>query len=342
MRFPLILFVGMAACGAVSGQPVGFSGPVEGFTFDPPTASLRAVIGFPGAASFGPAVVSGLEFASAAPQRNYALAFQSGNFVLATGLDSGTVSTMAVASVTHLPEAVAWSTDGSFAVLYSRAGNWLQTLSGLPGAAVAGAYLDLSPLGGSLAAVGVDATGKQIAVAMSGAQSGLYVMTASQAFAPVLPLANPVAVSFSSDGTQLFGIDAATRQLAVLSLSSLAVQMTSLGGLADPFAVQQGAGQKLYIASRSDRLLRQLNLAGAEAAADLELSFTPTGIEQFGANSFVVASRLQPGDPLWLVTNGTQPAAYFVPAIPQVIGRGRLETRDSSAPPSPIREGRSR
>ncbi len=336
------MLVGMATWGAATGQQVGYSGPVEGFTFDPPTASLRAVIGFPGAASFGPPVMSGLEFASAAPQQNYALASQSGHFLLVTGLGSGIISTLAVPAITQLPEAVAWSVDGSFAVLYSRAGNWLQTVSGLPAAPVAGAYQSLASLDGPLSAVAVDAAGKQIAVAMSGGHSGLYLMTASQGFAPMLPLANPVAVSFSTDGTQLFAIDAATRQLASLSLGSLAVQMTSLDGLADPFAVQPGAGQKIYVASRSDRLLRQLNAAGVPVASDLELSFTPNGIQLFGANSFVVASRIEAGDPLWLVTNGTQPAAYFVPAIPQVIGRGRKQTQDSPAPSIPSQGGRER
>jgi hypothetical protein len=342
MRFPVILLVGMATWHAASGQQAGFSGPVEGFTFDNPTASLRAVEGFPGAASFGPAVLGGLEFASAAPARNYALAVQNGNFLLVSGLGSGSLSTVALPAVTHLPDAVNWSADGSFAVLYSRSGNWLQTVSGLPAAPLAGAYQSLSPLGGQLAAVAVDTSGKQVAIAMSGAQSGLFLITAGQAFAPLLALANPVALSFSTDGTQLYAIDAATRQLAVLSPTSLAVQMTSLDGLADPFAVQPGAGQKIYVASRSDHLLRQYDASGIIAAPDLELSFTPTGIEQFGANSFVVGSRVQPGDPLWLVTNATQPAAYFVPAIPQVIGRGRTETQDSSTPPAPGREGRSR
>ena len=335
MRSVLILLMGMAAFQAASGQQVGFGGPVEGFTFDLPTASLRAVVGYPGAASFGPAVLTGLEFGSAAPQKNYAVAFQSGNFLLATALDSATVSTVSVPGVTRLPEAVAWSTDGSFAVLYSRSGNWIQTLSGLPSSPAAGSDIELAPLGGALAAVAVDATGKQVAIAMSGAGSGLYLMTASQGFAPVLQLANPVALSFSSDGTQLFAIDSATKELAVLNLSSLNFQMTSLTGLADPFAVQSGASQRIYIASRADRLLRELNLATGQAATDLGLSFAPTGIQQFGPNSFVVASRAEPGDPLWLVTNGTQPAAYFVPAIPQVIGRGRSVEHDSSTPVSP-------
>ena len=336
------MLFGLAAFGVASGQTAGISGPVEGFTFDPPTTSLRAVIGFPGAASFGPAIVSGLEFASVAPQRNYALAFQNGSFVVLTNLDSGKASSLAVPGVTRVPESVTWSSDGSFAVLFSAGANWMQTISGLPSTPAPGSYVDLSSLGGSLTSVALDTTGKQLAIAISGAQSGVYVMTGSQAFAPVISLADPLGLSFSSDATKLFVVDAATKQLATVSLSNLSFQMTALNGLADPIAVQESAS-KIYIASRSDQLLRELNSSGAEVA-DIPLTFSPTGIQPFGANSLLVAARAQATDPLWLVTNGTNgsaSAAYFVPAIPQTIGRPRQSIVDPVVP-TPARGERER
>ncbi|HMD50733.1 MAG TPA: hypothetical protein VKG79_16595, partial [Bryobacteraceae bacterium] len=172
----------MAGASFAAGQTAGLSGPVEGFTFDPPTASLRAVIGFPGAASFGPAILGGVEWASVAPQRDYALAFQNGNFLVVSGLSSGTVSTLAVPGVTRVPESVSWSGDGTLAVLSSSSAEWLQTVSGLPSSPVAGAYIDVSSLGGSLTAVALDTTGSHIAIAVSGSQAGIYLMTGSQAF----------------------------------------------------------------------------------------------------------------------------------------------------------------
>ena len=331
-----LFLMGTAFLGAACAQQIGFTGPVEGFTFDPPTASLRAVAGFPGAASFGPALLSGLEFGSAAPQQNYALAFQSGNCVLVTSLNSGVVATQPVPAAVRRPDGIAWSADGSLAVLYSRAGGWLQILSTLPGNPIAGNYIDLSSLGGSLAAVAVDATGKQLAIAIGGPSAGLYLMTASQSFAPVLQLSNPVALSFSTDGTQLFAIDAGSLQLAVVSLPDFHFQTVPLQGLADPFALRQASNRKLYVASRADRRLREYDLSSLQAVVDMQLAFAPTGIEQFGPNSFLIGSRLQAGDPLWLVTNAAQPAAYFVPAIPQVIGRGR----GAEVVPEPIGPGR--
>jgi len=330
MRLPGIVLLGMASLGVASGQTAGISGPVEGFTFDFPTASLRAVMGYPGAASFGPPILAGLEFASVAPKRDYAVAFQNGNFLVLSSFDSGNASSLAVSGVTRVPEAVSWSGDGTFTVLWSSGANWLQTLSGMPSSPAAGAYIDVSALGGSLTGVAVDATGKRIAIAISGSQSGVYLMTGSQAFAPVISLANPVAVSFSSDGTELFAIDAAAKQLAIVNLSNLSFQMTALDGLADPFAVQ-GSAAKIYIASRSDRVLRELDTSGNELV-DIPLSFSPRGIEPFGANSLLLSSRSMASDPLWLVTNGTQPAAYFVPAIPQTIGKPRPSNPEPASP----------
>lgn len=340
-RFPLLLLLGVASLGTASGQQVGFAGPVEGYTFDAPTASLRAVMGFPGAASFGPALLGGLEFGSAAPRHNYALAFQNGACVLVTGLDSGNVATLPITNALRKPDGIVWSADGSAAVFYSRAANWLQAITGLPSNPTAGAYIDVSALGGLLASVAVDPAGKQIAIALDGRAAGLYLMAVGQPFALVLQLSNPVALSFSNDATQLFAIDSAADQLAVVRLPNFDFQMVSLAGLADPFAVRETAGQKLYVASRSDQLLREYDLASLQPVISLPLAFAPTGMDDFGANSFLVASRAQASDPLWLVTNAAQPAAYFVPAIPQGIGRG-LGSPAAPQPVSPIREGHAR
>lgn len=339
MRFPIFAILSLAGASIAAGQTAGLSGPVEGFTFDPPTASIRAVMGFPGAASFGTAILGGVEWASVAPQHDYGLAFQNGNCLVVSGLSTGTASTLAVSGVTRVPESIGWSGDGTFAVLSSSSAEWLQTVSGLPSSPVAGPYIDVSALGGSLTAVALDVTGAHIAIALSGAQAGVYLMTGSQAFAPVVTLANPVAVSFSTGGTELFAIDAASKQLATVLLSNLSFQTAPLNGLADPIAVQESAA-RIYVASGSDRLLRELDTSGNEIA-DLPLSFSPTGIQPFGANSLVVASRVQATDPLWLLTNGTQPAAYFVPAIPQTIGKPR-PVNLNPAPPTPAPGERER
>ncbi len=61
---------------------------MEALTFDAPTRSLRAVIGFPGAASFGPVLLDSLDFASVAPLQNYGIVFEGGKCLFVSGLGS--------------------------------------------------------------------------------------------------------------------------------------------------------------------------------------------------------------------------------------------------------------
>jgi len=321
------LLIALVGANLSMAQTASFSGPVEAFAFDLPTRSVRPVLGFPGSSSFGPAIVESLEFGSVAPALNYAIVLHGLEWQLALHLDSTRPSFQALPGIAGRPDGIAWSQDGSLAILYSLAGNWIQTISGLPNQPSAGPQTEVSSLG-SLSAVASDATGKQIAVAVTGEGAGqsagvFLFQAATQTFVPLHGLAHPVALAFSSDGTELFAIDSSTRQLSVINVASLSSQSIALNGLADPFAVSspaaapgiQTASQVIYVASRSDRILRELNLATQQVVADLPLNFVPTGLNEFGHNSFLVASRAQAADPLWLFVNSPA-AVFFVPALP--------------------------
>jgi hypothetical protein len=314
---------------------------VESYAFDLPTASLRAVIGFPGAASFGPALAEGLDFASVAPHQDFAIAFRGGECLLITRLSSAQPVVAALNGVTARPQAIAWSGDGGSAALFSKNGNWIQIVSGLPLNPSAGDRRDLSSLGGSLGAVAVDATGRQIAVAMAGeaapsnrprrlhadairgsnarSHGAVYLSSQGQAFNSVLPLGNPVALAFAPDSKNLFAVDAAAPELTILNLDSFARQTLALDGLADPFAVRSAFDANgrpmLFVASRSDRLLREYDLTSRQPVATLPLSFVPTGIEEFGHESFLIASRTRAVEPAWLLMTQPQPAVFFIPAV---------------------------
>ena len=304
--------------GFLHGQQTFLSGPVEGFTFDPPTQSFRALIGLPGSALFGPALASGFDSGSVAPHKNYAVAFQQGNCLLVSSLDSQQISTTSIAGLSGQPEAITWSADGSVAILYSRTGAWLQVLSGLPDAPQMGASVDFSSLAGSLTAVASDPHGKKIALAMQGDNGGAFLLTDVQNLAPLLPLASPTALSFSEDGASLYVLDGSSLQLDVVALSDGSVQILSLDGLQDPLAIASGRDsqnrQVVYVASGSDQDFRVYDRATQQLLADLPLDFKPTGIVALGRNSFVIAARSKTQSPLWLFTTTPQPAVYFVPA----------------------------
>ena len=316
-RVSLFLFA-LISASRLPAQQTSLSGPVVGITFDAPTRSLRAVNGFPGAASFGPALLDSLDFASVAPQQSYGLVFENGECFLVSGLGSKTISTAVIAGVTQYPDRIVWSANGSLAILYSRAAGWFQTIAGFPNAPVAAGLVDVASLGGAFTAVAADSTGRQVAVAVGGDDGGVYLTSAGQ-FTRLASMANPVSLSFSSDGETLYALDAATAQVTEVSVGSHGLQTLALPGIANPIAIQSAEDsqnrQLLYVAGGSDRMLRMLDVASGQIVADVPLNFQPTGLCPLGAGSFVLAFRSQSANPLWLFAVTPQPGAYFVPAI---------------------------
>ncbi len=343
LRFWAVPFGIALSIGPVCSQPTSLSGPVEGYTFDLPSQSFRAVIGLPGSASFGPALASGFEMGSVAPHKNYAIGFRPGTKkrremtvgrgasgdaavntgALVTGLNSSAVST-SIRGLAGQPDGISWSADGSVAVLYSRSGAWLQVLSGLPGVPRTGAVVDLSPLGGALSAVATDQQGKSIALAIQGANGGVFLASDRQNFVSVLAMANPAALTFSGDGASLYTLDRGELQLSVFGVNDHSSASFALQGLRDPSSIAAGLDARgrpiVYIVGGGDQILQAYDPATQQALVNLPLYFQPTGIAVFGPNSFLLHAPSQPSEPWWLFTNVPQPAVYFVPAAQSSAG----------------------
>jgi hypothetical protein len=322
-KFVLLLAISSFA-GFLPAEQTSLSGPIEGFTFDDPTGSFRAVIGFPGSASLGPAILSGFGHGSVAPQRDYGLAFSDSQSLFVSGLSSAGPFASPLSALVDRPEDVAWSGDGSFAVVFSRSGNWIQTLGGLPNSPATAASTDLSYLGGSLSAIGVDVTGKRIAIGIAGDSGGVYLITNGGGPVSVLAVSNPIALAFSGDGSALYVLDGSALQVSALQLADLTTQTLSFDGLADPVGIKPGRDAAnravLYVVGRKDSLLRTYDLSSFQILTDMPLDFPPSEIRDFGPNSFLLAPRSTDRSPLWLFTSSPQQAIYFVPAAPAAVG----------------------
>lgn len=318
MRFAPFLLIGLVSSTCLPAQNTSLNGPVQAYTFDGPTRSILPVIGVPGAASFGPAMMDNLEFASVAPGQTYGVVFEGGKCLLVSGLGAKKISTAVITGVTRYPDGIAWSANGSLAILYSQSGNWFQAIAGFPSAPLAGAFVDLSSLGGALTAVAADTAGMQIAVGVSGDKGAVYQVV-NDWVAPLASMANPVSLSFSSDGQTLFALDAASAHVMSIALGNHGLQSVALGGISNPVAIQslQDAENRsvLYVAGGQDRILRIIDVSSGQTLTDVALNFQPTGLESFGSNSFVLAARSQSAKPLWLFSSTPQPDAYFVPAV---------------------------
>jgi hypothetical protein len=319
----LLFFVAFGSIIVVRAQQSFLSGPVEGYVFDAPTGSIRAVIGSLGSASLGPPVLQPLDFASLAPHQNYAIASRSGQSLFVSGLESEPVSTTVLPDSVSTPEGLVWSEDGSVAVLYSQTGNWIQTLTGLPNSVTAGPVVSLVPLGGSLSAVATDAHGARVAIGVTGGLAGVYEIVGGQNLVPLLDSSVPIALGFADDGT-LYALDSATKQVFEVGVSVTgsvnSATQTWPEGLEDAIAIQPARDasnrQVLYVAGRSDRLLLTYDGSSHQSIASVPLSFEPTTIQPFGSNSFLLRFRSNTSDPLWTFTSSPQLMVYFVPATP--------------------------
>jgi hypothetical protein len=323
---PSIVLPVLLSIGLLTAQQSPLAGPVEGFVFDAPTRSFRVISGALGAASLGSVLLGEFEFGAVAPRQNYAIAYKAGQCLLVSGLGSTQQVSGMISDSCALPEGVAWSGDGSAAVLYSRTGNWFQVVTGLPTQAVVNASISATPLGGSLSAVSSDLQGARIFVGITGNSAGVYQVQSDQILAPVLPLAKPIALAISDDRQILFALDGAGNQIYEVSLADLSSQSWALSGLQDPVAVRPARDatqrQVLYVAGRGDQLLVAYDAASHAGIATVPLDFSPLVVEALGPHSFVLRSRVSDGDPLWSFMDTSEPTVYFVPATPLAVSGG--------------------
>ena len=313
MSKTLLWLAALPFINAARGQ-TGLAGPIQGFIFDAPTRTVRALTGSLGAASFGPALMDRLDFATIAPHQNYGIAFRRGQVLVMSSLDSSLSTEMLPAS-SAVPDHAAWADDGSVVILYSQSANWIQIYRGFPGRVTVGSQL---PMPGALSAITADAHGQWVAVGITGEQGGVYLLGADQSFSQLLHSSAPISLAFSADRNTLYALDQVTNQVFEMTLSNSSVQ-TWPAGADDAIAIRESTGatgeRLIYVAARSSHLLLSVDKSTHETIASAILSFAPDVIEPIGNNGFLLTRRSRSNDILWTFTDGAQPAIYFVPAI---------------------------
>jgi len=312
------LCAALSAISCLYSQQTGISGPIEGFTFDAPTRSIRAVTGSLGSASLSAPIVSLLDFASVAPGQDYGIAVRDGRTLLISGLGSDQPSVTTLPEISFTPDGVAWSGDGTAAILYSRKTGWIQMFTGFPESVSGASPVSIAVLGGTLATAAVDIHGHTSAIGIAGANAGVYGLKAdSNSFYPLLQASKPASLAFSGDGSALYTLDASTGQISEIAMSNSARQIIPLN-LSDAIAIWPAANSTgrdiLYVAGTSSRSLLVYDCVSQQTIASQPLSFEPTTIEPLSAGSYILRSRSSDDDPLWSFTDRGQAAIYFVPA----------------------------
>ncbi len=301
-------------------QHLSLKGPVEGFVYDAPTRSLRAVMGSLAAASLGPPLLGGQDFGSVAPYQDHAVAFQEGRCLIVTRLGSEQVTTAELPGEFAVPDGISWSGDGSVAAIYSRANGWMRIVRGLPSAPYLEPDLGLEHLPGSLTAVSVNFHGTDVAFGIAGEAPGVYRRVKGGGLVSILASSNPVALTYSEDGETLYVLDGATKQLSALNTVNQTFEAWPLDALAEPVAMITRLDplrrQVIYVAGRGDRSIVGFDAESQEMIIHLPVAAQPTTLAPLGRDSFLLGPRQGNQDPLWSLLADGSPKVFFIPATP--------------------------
>jgi hypothetical protein len=321
-RLALALTVS-ASLPAVTGQSTAtpLVGPTQGFVFDAPSGSLRQVVGSLGSAALGPTLLGGLDFASVAPQGSNGVGCGSSRdsrqcFVI-SGLGSEQPGQSPVSDVGSTTGA-AWSADGGTVALSSKSEGWVRVLHGLPDALDIQPQWSITSLGGTLTSVAVNANGRHVVLAITGDHAGVYELTESGNFVPVLHATNPVALAFAGNSNTLLAADATDDTISEVDLGSGLTQSWPIQAVQDPIGIQAGRDANglsvVYVLGHSDQALFAYNAESHLLAGQIPLSFVPTELQPLGGGSYQLTSRVHSDDLLWSFSAGR--GVYFVPVTP--------------------------
>lgn len=278
------------------------AGPTSGLVYDAPSRALRVVMGVPGAAYLGGALVNDLEGGSPSPDGRFALALSSRGVALVTMADQS-VAWMDSAGCAAASQ-VAWSKDGSAVAAACADGTRLYR---------AGQRVALGAGVDGVRGLAVDASGTAVFAARS---NGVYRIDASEARL-IAQLDNPSGLALA--GGTLYAVDrAGKRVIAIDQLDASASVRQVAGeaqGLVDPVAAGVSAdGQRLFVAEGGETpSLLIFNIATLEALARLDLEFEPSRVDALGNGLFLLKSRREAGDTVQ-VFDSRQLAVFFVPA----------------------------
>lgn len=300
--FPLWL----AAVAGMAGQQLSFDGPRSGFLFDDRVGEIRPILGVPGAAYLGDAVLAGLAWASVAPNAAVALGVRDDALYAVAGLDRLNPELQPIANATVLPDRAAWSAEGSVAVVYVSGSGWAQVIRDFASRPVASEPIFLGP---DVTALAVDAQGRVVA----GREDGLYFAAPDELRRLPVPAVRVASLAISASKLWLAAADG-----QVLEIQDYAAQprIAALDQLGDPVGLAVAPdGSALYAADRASRAILVYDLVRRVPAARLELEVDPAMLEPLsGGSIFLVRKPVVPTDPLWVFKAQPEPGIWFVPA----------------------------
>lgn len=287
LGFSLVL-----ACATSFAQDVAIRGPVSGMVYDQATHSLRAVMGVPGAAYLGRASAEA-DAGSVSPDGARALLLRAGQLVLidaaagerSLGAWSGTL------------DKVAWGA-GSVA---AASGVRVQSFRLSPD----DVQSDIFQADGTVEAlaIGDDAI-------VVGTASGVYALKAGESKL----LAAVEAADLEIAGSSLLVADKQRGEIDRIANYADAPELSRVvGELAGLVGIALSGDGKVLLAAAGTKLT-SFDAASGALLAQVDLEFTPSGVEAMGKSLFRLDGRAQATDPVQVASLADGLKVFFVPA----------------------------
>lgn len=302
-----------------SAQDTRLSGPITGLVFDKPSQSLRQIVGMPGAAMLGQAILSDVDWASVAPNGRVALAMRQGEARLFSAATDHPTEVLVQGTV-NPPIYSAWAVDSSAVALYSAASSSVQWVRLTPQGPVADPATAIAwDAETNVTAFAADEKSRLLILATAG--SGVYRVGASGDLSILLPLPDVSVLALEPGGHTLWLSDRTNAQLLQISEPGsnadpqvIAVDPDRLGDLS---AIALSSDRKqLYLANRSTNRLYTLERSSALLSEGLGLYATANMLMPLGRPSvFLLGQRAKVGESLYVLDESAGPSIFFVPAM---------------------------
>jgi hypothetical protein len=309
---------GVALC--CSAQEFRVVGPISGLVYDPPTRSLRLILGMPGGARISEAVAQDVDWASVSPNCRAALIRRGDeSHLLTTTQLGGELVEAPIQGSLDVPNLAVWAEDSTALAVYSestRSAQWLQI--DLQGASTE-TPVGLGDLEGNVTAIAADRKSGTIFLAVAG--TGVYRLTTGSGAVAVIPLADVSAIAIEPGGGNLWLADRANAQVLQIADPASSGDSTALivdaEKLTDISMIGVSSDRKtIYLADRATSQLYLFDRSNQTMAAGPALDVPATSLLPLGrATSLLLGPRSKGEDALFILDETNGPSVFFVPAI---------------------------
>lgn len=316
----------------LSGHAVAASeiqGPTSGYVFDASRGQVLPINGRPGGATLGEAVAPGvrLKQAAIAPEGFAVGVDLDGTVLLISSFQAPRASVTQLAFASTSPDLLFLNGAGT-AALYWRTKKVAQLVTGLPDNPGISPVVDLSQIPGDISAITSDPTGSYLLVAAGSQGSGGIYRAGADGKSTVqllVPGVSPVAIQFVHAGKDAAVLDQGANQLFLIQDVLGAAEQQVLAGAKDglhaPLQLAAGGdGNYFLVGNVGETSVRMVHMQGnfAVSVDAVELPSVPAQLAMLTTDLFLVSAGDDSSRPWYVLDVSATPAAYFIPAAPEV------------------------